>query len=431
MTKNLFGTDGIRGRAGTYPLTFEGARQVGRAISTNFATEGDLTVIGFDTRESSPALAAGLSKGLTETGMNVGFLDVVPTPAVSYIAKQLGAAAGVMITASHNPYKDNGIKVFNGDGSKLDDYDQIRLNNLINGTKFNKGSGKEHDSRHYVHYYLEYLASTAGEGFSDIHIALDMANGATTEYASRVFKMLGAKVLALFDKPSGININEECGATNTRALEQTIRQGQANIGAAFDGDGDRIMMVDEKSRQLNGDHLLYINAVARGETGVVATQMSNKGLESALNEKGIQLHRTDVGDRYVYEGLRQNNLILGGEQSGHLIFKDLMPTGDGILAAIQTIRNYRAKEELSAWCDEVPMLPQTIVNVRKILKNDLEQPKVKKLIQKYEEQLGNSGRLNIRASGTEDLVRVMVEAENAQEMAEQIAGELRFTVTGW
>lgn len=427
----LFGTDGIRGQAGEFPLTYENVQQhIGHAIGTYFADNEGVIPIGFDTRASSPVLAEALSRGIRRAGVDVEMLGVTPTPAVAYRTRERDdALAGVVITASHNPYQDNGIKVFNAKGEKLTDKTQAVLNELMQPDQsrfFASQCGEEIiDHGEARENYLGFLVdSVRGEDFSEVKIALDMAHGATSGYAKRLFKELGAHVLPLACRPNGKNINEQCGAVDTRLLKAFVRNGY--IGAAFDGDGDRIMMVDEKGRQLNGDHMLYINAVAQGELGVVATQMSNKGLEDRLwFHSGIDLHRTNVGDRYVMEGLRETHYKLGGEQSGHIIFPDIIATGDGMLAAIQTIKNYRQKQSLAEWYDELPMLPQAIVNISGLPQEILEEETVQALLEERSAEIGVNGRLFVRASGTEKKIRVMVESsDDAEALARDVASEL-------
>lgn len=426
MSRKLFGTDGIRGKAGEYPLDAAGAQQVGKAIAAYFTKPGELIVVGSDPRESSPALTQAVINGLLTMGVQVENVGVIPTPGLAYLTKQRGAAVGVMITASHNPYTDNGIKVFAAGGSKLTDAIEISLNNLIDSEITDRSPGQVAASETAVRAYETFLINCAEgtplEGFS---IALDSANGATSGIALRVFEKLGAQVVPLFDHPNGTNINVACGATDTTTVQQVVREQNLTAGAAFDGDGDRVMLVDEKGRLLSGDHLLYILAVTGHHTGVVTTLMSNMGLETALQDHGISLLRTAVGDRYVLEGLAQTGFSLGGEQSGHIILSQYAGTGDGLLAAILVCKQVQASgKTLAQWYDELPLLPQALVNVPLEDKKLLEDPKVSAFIEAQAARLGNNGRLNIRPSGTEPKLRIMVEATDASELAEDIADQL-------
>lgn len=425
MAIELFGTDGIRGPAGVYPLTADSVTMIGRAIAAYFVQPGELIIVGRDPRQSSPMLSEAVIRGLMAMGARVEDIGIIPTPGLAYLTRHRGAKAGVMITASHNPYTDNGIKVFTGQGRKLSDEDQVGLNDKINA-QFDDRPGGSQSSVEAVADYQAFLVSAAkGMKFDGLRVALDSANGAASGLAKRVFTELGAAVTALFDTPDGQNINVHCGATDTAVLQQAVIAQNLQAGIAFDGDGDRVMLVDQKGRQLTGDHMLYILAITGGHKAVVATQMSNMGLEDAFRGMGIYLHRTAVGDRYVLKALSQTGLTLGGEQSGHIILMDYAPTGDGLLSAIVTLRQVLASgKSLSQWYDELPLLPQALINIPLDDKSLLQNPEVTSYIASVTSALANSGRLNIRPSGTEPKVRIMVEAADAESRARDIATRL-------
>ncbi len=423
MSRELFGTDGIRGLAGTYPLNQQGAKQIGKAVAAHFAKPGELVVVGRDPRESSPMLSKAVIQGLMAMDVRVEDLGIIPTPGLAYLTRHRRAKAGVMITASHNPYTDNGIKVFSGDGDKLPDGVEESLNSLINSKIASRGAGSSATVESAITDYQVFLAASAGGGsFKGLGIAIDSANGATSGLAEKVFHRLGAAVVPLFDKPNGTNINVSCGATDTAALQAAVKARKLGAGIAFDGDGDRLMLVDELGRQLSGDHILYILAVSGHQKGVVATLMSNMGLETALKQHNIVLHRTSVGDRYVLEGLAKTGLSLGGEQSGHIILSDYSGTGDGLLVAIRTLLQVQASgKSLAQWYDEMPLLPQALVNIALPDKSLLERSEFTALIAECSDEFGASGRLNIRPSGTEPKLRIMVESSDAAERAQSIA----------
>ncbi len=426
MQQNLFGTDGIRGPAGVYPLDSAGVTQIGRAVAAYFTKHGELILVGRDPRESSPMLAKAVIEGLVAGGARVEDVGMLPTPGLAYLTKQRGAQAGVMITASHNPYSDNGIKVFTAAGDKLTDEIQAGLNELILSELSDVPGGSSAEVPDAVQEYRRFLvASAEGNRLNGLKLALDSANGATSGVAAQVFTELGAEVTPLFDRPDGRNINVACGATDTAALQAQVAERQLDGGAAFDGDGDRVMLVDSQGRLLSGDHLLYILAVCGHEPGVVATLMSNQGLETSLQKHDIPLHRTAVGDRYVLEGMAQTGLQLGGEQSGHIILAHYSPTGDGLLAAVRTLVQVQASgKSLADWHDELQLLPQAICNIPLHNKQLLDHPDVEAFIARNSQELQGSGRLNIRASGTEPKLRIMVEAPDAEERSKRLAEEL-------
>jgi phosphoglucosamine mutase len=427
MSRDLFGTDGVRGVAGEYPLDTDGVKAIAKAVGVYFAEPGKTIVIGQDTRESSAQIVEDLISGLNEVGVNSVCVEVLPTPGLAYLTHTHEEfVAGIMVTASHNTYKYNGIKVFDKDGGKLADSTENDLNDLIEkGVENRSPIGESVVNKKLINQYEDFLVETASSlQLNGLLVAIDSANGASSKLAERVFKRLGANVTALFDQPNGRNINENCGATDIAALRQVVLDKHLALGIALDGDADRLIMVDERGREVKGDYLLYILAVVRQTNGVVATIMSNQGFEIALQKKGIELLRTDVGDRYVLEGLKQTGYKLGGETSGHIIFPLVLSTGDGLLAAVQTLRAINtSNKSLAQWCDEVELLPQALVNIPLADKSLLKSKKVQDFINSETDRL-KPGRMLIRPSGTEPLVRVMVEAPNADEEAEMVAAKL-------
>jgi phosphoglucosamine mutase len=429
MSRELFGTDGVRGLAGEYPLDADGARRIGMAVGFNFAETGQKIVVGWDTRESSRTIVDNLTAGLNSVGVDVVLAGVLPTPGLSYLARETAEfVAGIMVTASHNPYQYNGIKVFDDNGDKLPDETEAVLNSLIKDGVAERGQGGVSSDDKLIRQYEDFLVGTAADlDLRGLRVAVDSANGAASGIAQRVFERLGAAVSVLFDQPDGRNINAGCGATDIAALQKTVTDNQLDLGVALDGDADRLMMVDSLGREVKGDYILYILAVVRQADGVVATVMSNLGFEKALAAKDIKLLRTDVGDRYVLQGLKQTGYKLGGEQSGHIIFPLVLATGDGLLAAVQTLRAVSTSgKSLAQWCDEVELLPQALVNIDLDDKLKLDRTEVKQYIEAKDAELAAMpGRLLIRPSGTEPLARVMVEAPGAQAVAEAIASELK------
>ncbi|HUY85030.1 MAG TPA: phosphoglucosamine mutase [Candidatus Dormibacteraeota bacterium] len=429
MSRELFGTDGVRGLFGQYPIDRDGAERIGRAVGTQFANAGQRIVVGRDPRQSSEELSEALCKGLAAVGVNVVLAGVLPTPGLAYLTKKGGGfAAGVMITASHNPCEYNGFKVFDGDGDKLPDGSEAELNGLIEQNVPDRGpAGQVTNDDELTKRYEDFLVGSAGDlTLNNLSLAIDSANGAASGLAERVFKRLGAKVQALFDAPDGRNINDGCGATDTAALRQAVIDDELDLGIALDGDADRVMLVDDQGREVNGDHLLYLLTVSGQMDGVVATVMSNLGLEQALERQGIKLERVQVGDRYVLEGLKRTGYHLGGEQSGHIVFPELLKTGDGLLTAVQAVKALASSDKtLAQWRDEVKLLPQALVNFTLADKAALKRPEVEAFIKRETEKLSGQGRLLIRPSGTEPLARVMVEAPDAQTIANRIAEELK------
>lgn len=426
MSSQLFGTDGIRGPAGEYPLNEDGMIQIGRAVGAQFAEPGDEILIGWDPRESSEILMADLVKGLVSMGVHVRRIGVIPTPGLAYLTKHQSVKAGVMITASHNPYTDNGVKVFMPDGRKLPDKIQVSLNDLIDSDIKPRSPGQVTEDAALLQVYEDFLVGSAGgASFAGLRLAVDTANGAASGIGAGIFMRLGADVTALFNSPDGRNINVQCGATDPAALQAAVREGRLDAGIALDGDADRLIMVDEQGRELTGDHILYILALTGAYKGVAATIMSNQGLETALKRHDIKLKRTPVGDRSVLAGLDDTGYKLGGEQSGHIIISDYSTTGDGLLAAVRTLAaTISSGKSLAAWYDELPLLPQALLSIPFPDKSLLESKDIKHFIHDQTKQLGHEGRLNVRPSGTEPKVRIMVEAPDAEDRARTIAEHL-------
>lgn len=413
-------------------MTAEFAFKLGIAATEALKHQGHkhpTFTIGMDTRRSARMLAHAMSSAVMSRGANVIFLDVMPTPGVSYLTRTLKADAGIVISASHNPFYDNGIKFFNAKGEKLSDEVEHDIENWlergskdlvpITGEAIGRSQRYRHEHDDYYQFLLDNGPSLAGK-----HIALDCANGASFALAPRLFKQLGAKVELLATEPDGLNINVNCGSTHPEGLIEKVLSEKLDFGIAFDGDADRALLVDCQGRLVTGDHILSICAIARQERAVAATLMSNLGVENYLKNRGIYMIRTKVGDRYVHEALLENNLNLGGEQSGHMLFLDKAPTGDGLLTALQTLVAVETSgQSLEDWMDAIPLYPQTLVNVRvpAAQKASLENhPVVIAAMSEAQKLLGEEGRINLRPSGTEPLIRVMVEGPS-QEQIETIA----------
>lgn len=428
MSRKYFGTDGIRGVAGQEPITADFAFKLGVAATETLKANGVSKpefVIGRDTRHSGIMLSAAISSGIMSRGGDVTLLGIMPTPGVSYLTTDLSADAGIVISASHNPFADNGIKFFNNQGKKLSDSIEQEIEDRLEQSTAslelvigeNIGITKRYS--HENDDYYKYLLNLAPD-LEDMEIGLDCANGAAYDIAPRLFRELGAHLDVIDAHPDGININEDCGSTHPGSLIRRVNALGLELGVSFDGDADRALLVDKKGRLVDGDHILAINAIVNNEKTIVATIMSNLGVERYLNKNGIEMLRTQVGDRYVHEEMVKRNLNLGGEQSGHILFLDLSPTGDGILTALQTLKSIRNSDKsLEQWLDEIPLFPQVLLNVTVPLdlKSEIpNHPSVKKALTKAENILGKSGRINLRPSGTEALIRVMVEGEDKVEV---------------
>jgi phosphoglucosamine mutase len=429
--KRFFGTDGIRGRAGEPPLDPATVQKIGRAIVRALGASAPRVLIGRDTRESGPAIEQHLAAGLAAEGAHVESAGVIPTPAIAHLARQRtgmrrrGYDLGVVISASHNPYEDNGIKVFGGAGRKFSDELEKKTEAAIEaleGPLLNAPSVRQHDlSRAYLRHLSR---SYTGPSLAGLHLAVDCANGATSFFARELFERLGARVTATGDQPDGRNINRDCGATSPERVAELTRSAGADLGLAFDGDGDRCILADGQGRVVDGDHVLFLTARHLHGTGalrggaVVATVMSNVGLEVALGKLGIPLVRAAVGDRNVLEEMERRGANLGGEQSGHVIFLDHEPTGDGLLTGLKVLEVVRrAGRPLAELAAELPIYPQVLRNVRVREKQDIEAiPEVRQALDRARTALDGRGRLVVRYSGTEPLLRVMAEGPDEAEV---------------
>lgn len=450
-TRRYFGTDGIRGVAGENPMTAAFALRLGVAAAETLRRNGKdkpHVLIGMDTRRSGPMLAHAAAAGLTSRGATVTWLGVVPTPGVSFLTKKLGADAGLMVSASHNPFHDNGLKLFDSTGAKLSDDEESSIERLleefgadgtddlepvtggavgsiVNDNHAELGAGSVLDP------YLQHLLDNAPY-LDGLRVALDGAHGAAYALAPRLFSKIGARVDVMNVDPDGSNINVECGSTHPAALARKVVEGGFDVGVTFDGDADRALLIDARGRLVSGDHIIAITALSRGEDQVVATLMSNLGSERFLQGHGVTMHRAKVGDRYVFEELKKRQLTLGGEQSGHVLFLDKAPTGDGMLTALMALAAVRKSgKPLEQWVNEIPEYPQILVNVPVpiTLRDSLSSvPNVQSAVRTAEETLGSTGRILLRPSGTEPLVRVMVEGEEAEQVnavAERVADAVR------
>lgn len=438
MTRKLFGTDGVRGRANAYPMTAEMALRIGAAAGRYFRADGrnrHRVVIGKDTRLSGYMLENALTAGLTSTGMNVLLLGPVPTPAVGLLTHSMRADLGIMVSASHNPHHDNGIKFFGPDGYKLSDEAEAEIEALIEAEPdpvdaADIGRAKRIDDG--LHRYVEYAKTTfpARRRLSGMKIVIDCANGAAYKAAPEVLWELGAEVIPIGVSPNGTNINDGCGSTNTTTAAEAVVAHGADLGICLDGDADRVMILDETGTVADGDQLMALFATRwadeqRLKDGtLVATVMSNLGLERHLGGRGLSLHRTKVGDRYVVEAMRAHGYNLGGEQSGHIVMTDYTTTGDGLIAGLQFLgevaRSGKSASELTRQFERVP---QMLKNVRYEAGSDpLERAGVKQAIADAETRLGKQGRILIRKSGTEPLIRVMAEAEDEALLTATVDG---------
>ncbi|OFX31386.1 MAG: phosphoglucosamine mutase [Armatimonadetes bacterium RBG_16_67_12] len=426
-----FGTDGIRGVA-NLDLTPEMAFRVGRAAGAELARSGGPFFLGRDSRLSGPMLEAALAAGICSTGASVELGGLLPTPAVAYLTRLRGAACGVVISASHNPVEDNGIKFFAGDGFKLADASEDAIEALLDRDDLPRPSGVRIGTIHAVpegeERYLEHLVALAAGRLDGVRIVVDCAFGAAARVAPRLWAALGATVIAINEEPDGARINVNCGSTHLEPLRQAVLAHRAELGFAYDGDADRVLAVDERGEVVDGDAILGMCALDRHRRGtldagtVVATVMSNAGLEQTLSAAGIRLERTSVGDRYVLERMREIGATLGGEQSGHVVFLDHTTTGDGLVTAVE-VTNVMARtgQPLSVLRGLTPRFPQVLRNVRVADRNGVvDAPDVARAVAEAEARLAAGGRILVRPSGTEPLVRVMVEAP-AQEEAEAVA----------
>lgn len=439
----LFGTDGVRGNANT-ELTPELAFRLGWAAAWYFGREHEKPtfLIGRDTRISGQMLEAALCAGICSAGGDAVVLGVIPTPGVAWLTSTSDAAAGVVISASHNPFADNGIKFFSGTGYKLPDAVEDDLEEIVaRGMEtLPRPTGKEVGSITYRHdriiAYQDYLCSTIKENLSGLRVVIDCANGASFEAAPAVLSELGIDLCVLHASPNGYNINDHCGSTHMESLKAAVLEQKADLGLAFDGDADRCLAIDEKGQMVDGDQIMVIlakellNANALKQTTLVTTVMSNIGLHQAIRKAGGNVMVTSVGDRYVLEAMQKNGLSLGGEQSGHIIFGEYSTTGDGLMTAMQLLSAIkRSGLPLSQLGELMTRFPQVLVNVRVRSKAGWENNvRIAKAVQSAEQELGEDGRILVRASGTESLIRVMAEGpelKNLECLAEKVAQTIR------
>jgi phosphoglucosamine mutase len=441
MTKKYFGTDGIRGKVGEYPITADFMLKLGWAAGRVFAKEGNgFVLVGKDTRISGYMFESALEAGLSAAGVDTRMLGPMPTPGIAYLTRTLRAKAGIVISASHNPYYDNGIKFFSVQGSKLPDEIEHQIEALLDAPMTNVESsklGKVKRVTDAAGRYIEFCKATVPTqlDFKGMRIVIDCANGATYHIAPHVFSEVGAEVVVISADPDGININDDCGATKPTQLASKVIECRADLGIAFDGDGDRVIMVDHKGEIVDGDELIYIIAKSRLEEGklqgpVVGTLMSNLGMEHALQALGVPLLRANVGDRYVMELLAEKKGLLGGEGSGHIICLDKTTTGDGIVAALQVLAEMlRTGKTLHELKSGMTKYPQVLINVKTEKRVNLKEVDgIQVLVEDVEQALGNQGRVLLRASGTEPLVRVMVEGSNdyqVNQLAQQLANNVK------
>ncbi|MGD0961153.1 MAG: phosphoglucosamine mutase [Methylomonas sp.] len=444
MSKKYFGTDGIRGQVGEYPITADFMLKLGWAAGRVFAKEGNgFVLVGKDTRISGYMFESALEAGLSAAGVDTRMLGPMPTPAIAYLTRTLRAKAGIVISASHNPYYDNGIKFFSVNGSKLPDELELQIEQYLEAPMTTVESaklGKVKRVNDAAGRYIEFCKATVPPQleFKGMRIVIDCANGATYHIAPHVFREVGAEVVAIGVEPDGVNINDECGATKPDNLAAKVIEYRADLGIALDGDGDRLIMIDHTGEIVDGDELIYIIAKSRLEAGklsgpVVGTLMSNLGMEHALNAIGVQLLRANVGDRYVLEMLTEKQGMLGGEGSGHIICLDKTTTGDGIVAALQVLAEMRRTgKTLYELKSGMKKYPQVLINIKTDKKVKLDEiDGIKTAVEKVEKKLADKGRVLLRASGTEPLVRVMVEGADEEEvnkLAQQLANDVRLSI---
>lgn len=444
--RKLFGTDGIRGVANIEPMTGEMAMKLGRAAAYIFKnkTGRHRIVIGKDTRLSGYMLESALTSGICSMGVDVLLIGPLPTPGIAFITRALRADAGVVISASHNPYEDNGIKFFSEDGFKLPDDLELEIEKLIFSGKIDsirptaKDMGKAYRINDAEGRYIEFAKNSIPKGmdFEGVKIVLDCANGAAYKVAPMMLRELGAEVAAIGVEPSGMNINDGCGSLYPKKLQELVLEKKADIGIAYDGDADRAIFSDELGREVNGDQIMAMCAIEMKKQGrlknniLVTTVMSNMGLDIAMKEAGINVIKTKVGDRYVLEEMVKKDCNLGGEQSGHIIHLDYNTTGDGVITTLQILALMNnTKKRLSELSSCMTIFPQVLLNVRVKEKKEFSSiPEVSKAIKSCEDQLKDRGRILVRYSGTEPLARVMIEGENEgkiKTMAEEIAGTIK------
>lgn len=440
--RKYFGTDGIRGIAGeslTADLSFKVGKALGKLLTEK--KEHPKVVIGRDTRISCDMIEHALTAGLTSTGVNVMTVGTIPTPAIAYLTKTIETDSGIMISASHNPYQDNGIKIFGPDGFKLTDEQELGIESLIDNSEQIKNAsfdkiGKVYSGNELTQKYIQHIKQSIPGDLSNIKIALDCANGATTGVAPFIFGDLEADIETIGCQPNGININDNVGSTKIETISEFVKENNVDVGFAFDGDGDRVLAVDAKGHVVDGDKIMFILAKHLKEQGelkdnmVVSTVMSNIGFYKAIEENGLQSVKTAVGDRYVVEEMRKNDYSLGGEQSGHIVMMNYATTGDGILTAVKLADIIKTSgKSLEELASEVNIYPQKLVNIKVVdKKTAMEDSEILAECEKVEKELEGNGRILLRASGTENLIRVMVEAssdELTDKYCEQVAKIVR------
>ncbi|MFB9952848.1 phosphoglucosamine mutase [Rhizobium puerariae] len=438
MTRRYFGTDGIRGQSNVFPMTPDLAMRVGIAVGTIFrnGNHRHRVVIGKDTRLSGYMLENAMVAGFTAAGLDVFLLGPIPTPAVAMLTRSLRADVGVMISASHNPYQDNGIKLFGPDGYKLSDELEAQIEDLLdkdmNSQLAKSGDiGRAKRVEGDIYRYIEHVKRTLPRDVTlhGLRVAIDCANGAAYKVAPLALWELGAEVVTIGNDPNGTNINLDCGSTSPESLQRKVHEVRADIGIALDGDADRVIIVDERGEIVDGDQLMAVIAESWAEDeklrggGIVATIMSNLGLERFLKGRGLDLHRTKVGDRYVVEHMRHHDFNVGGEQSGHIVLSDFGTTGDGLVAALQILaRVKRLGRPVSEVCRRFDPVPQLLKNVRFSGGKPLEDGVVRQAIADAEAELSTRGRLVIRPSGTEPLIRVMAEGDDRAQIERIVEG---------
>ena len=436
---NFFGTDGIRGEVGKSPITADVLLKVGWAVGSVLKEQNEnaSVIIGKDTRVSGYLFESALEAGFLSAGVNVGMLGPMPSPAIAYLTQAFGATAGVVISASHNPFQDNGVKFFSSKGVKLSDDTQKAIEKKISMPMTSVDSASIGKAKRYeqaVGRYIEFCKSTFDKScdLSNLNIIIDCANGATYHIAEDVFTELGASVSMINNSPDGYNINRDCGATDTKHLQKVVLENNADLGIAFDGDGDRLIMVDHKGHKVDGDELVFIIANAWKESGdlksktVVGTKMTNLGIQSAFADAGISFIEADVGDRHVMNQLIKHKAVLGGEGSGHIICLNKSTSGDGIIAALQVLEVMsKTGKNLNDLKSRFTKYPQVLINIKTKSKVNLQgESKLTQAVNSIESKLSNTGRILIRESGTEALIRVMVESANyklAKDSAEELA----------
>ena len=436
--KKYFGTDGIRGEVGGALMSAEFALKLGRAAGKVLGklSHTNTVVIGKDTRISGYMFEAALEAGLASAGVNALLLGPMPTPAIARITSSMKACAGIVISASHNPFYDNGIKFFNQDGEKLSDDLEFAIEKEIDkpfSTVKSEKLGKANRIDDAAGRYIEFCKGVfpRNQSLEGLKIVVDCANGATYKIAPKVFEELGAEIITVATSPNGLNINDDCGSTEPKNLQEKVMDSKADLGIALDGDGDRVLMVDHTGTLIDGDQLIFIVAKYLHDNkqltgGIVGTLMTNQAMEVGLNDLGIVFKRADVGDRYVHQMLKQYNWHLGGESSGHILNLELSTTGDGIISALMVLTvMVNENKNLHDLAAEIPLFPQVLINITiEDAKTIASNPKVVKKALEIDAKLGNKGRTLIRASGTQPMLRIMVEAQE-QNLADKYANELK------